>query len=159
AATGAASSCPDGKVSSTCDPPNANFNRTVLHVADPGVDPSGGNGQAGLFELYDGPKGAACISGHTIGTPTPARPFIWDFSVLVNGTDYANSELDFYQILSGHRLMLGTQCNRPQNSWDTWNEQKQHWVHHTSIPCKEILSKNTWHRVVMYFSTDASAAT
>ena len=160
AATGAASSCPDGKPSSTCNPPNANFNRTVLHVTDPGTTkPANSDGSAALFELFNSPKFSTCIWGHSIGNSTIARHFIWDFSVYVNATDYESSEFDFYQILAGHRLMLGTQCNRAANSWDTWNEGSQHWVHNPSIPCGQILTANKWHRVVMYLTTDSSAHT
>jgi hypothetical protein len=159
AATGAASSCPDGKPSSTCNPPNANFNRTVLHVADPGTAPANSDGSAALFELFNSPKWATCIWAHSIGSSTTARQFIWDFSVYVNATDYESSELDFYQILAGHRFMLGTQCNRGADSWDTWNEGTQRWVHNPSIPCSQILTPNKWHRVVMYLSTDSGSRT
>lgn len=159
AATGAESACANGVPSATCNPPNANFNTTVLHVADPGTPPAGSDDSAGLFELENGPADATCIWGHSIGTSTTARSFIWDFYVDVTATDYANSELDFYQILDGQRFMMGTQCNRPDSSWDTWNESTQHWIHNPSINCNDVLTANTWHHVVMYLSTDSTTST
>jgi hypothetical protein len=157
--TGAASACPNGVAGNGCNPPNANFDTTVLHVADPGTEPAGSDDTAGLFELFDGPANATCIWGHSIGTSTAARNFIWDFYADVTATGYANSELDFYQILDGQRFMMGTQCNRPDSSWDTWNESTQHWIHNTSINCDDVLTPNTWHHVVMYLSTDSTANT
>jgi hypothetical protein len=159
ASTGAASACPNGVAGNGCNPPNANFNPTVLHVADPGTPPAGGDDSAGLFELENGPANATCIWGHSIETAATARSFIWDFYVDVTATDYANSELDFYQILDGQRFMMGTQCNRPDSSWDTWNESAQQWVHNPSIDCNDVLTPNTWHHVVMYLTTDSTANT
>jgi hypothetical protein len=156
ASTGAQSSCPNGVTSSTCNPPNANFDKTVQHVSDPGTPPPDSDGSAGLFELEDSPAWATCIWGHSIGTSTTVRNFIWDFYVYVTGTDYAASELDFYQILGGQRFMMGTQCDRAANSWDTWDESSQHWIHNTSIACNDILTANAWHHVVMYLTTDST---
>jgi hypothetical protein len=139
-----------------CNPPNASYNTTVEHVADPGTEPPGSDDSAGLFELYDSPAWATCIWGHSIGTSTTARSFLWDFYVYVTGTGYAASELDFYQILGGQRFMMGTQCNRTNDTWDTWNESTQKWIHHASIPCNDILTPDTWHHVVMYLTTNAT---
>ena len=146
AKTGAASQCPDGVASATCDPLNANYDTTVEHVRDPGSEPAGGNGEAGEFSLYDGPANATCIWGHSFATQPSARNFIWDFQIYVDATDYENSELDFYQILNGQRFMMGTQCDRANDSWDTWNENTQHWVKNTEIHCQEILTAGAWHR-------------
>ena len=123
----------------------------------PGSAPPGSDNDAGLFELEDSPAWATCIWGHSIGTSTTVRRFIWDFEVYVTATDYQSSELDFYQIRSGKRFMLGTQCDRAANSWDTWNEGSQHWVQNPSIPCATILTPSRWHHVVMYLSTDSGA--
>jgi hypothetical protein len=156
AATGAASQCPNGVASPTCDPVSANYDTTVGHVTDPGTEPAGGNDKAGLFQLYSGPKNATAIWGHSFATSTTARNFIWDFQIYVDATDYQNSELDFYQILDGQRFMMGTQCDRGQNSWDTWNEETQHWVVNSQIHCQDILGAGAWHHVVMYLSTDST---
>ena len=128
-------------------------------MKDPGSEPAGGNGEAGEFSLYDGPANATCIWGHSLATQPSARNFIWDFQIYVDATDYQNSELDFYQILNGQRFMMGTQCDRANDSWDTWNENTQHWVKNTEIHCQEILTAGAWHHVVMYLSTDSGSST
>lgn len=159
AATGAASQCADGVVSATCHPVSASYDTNVEHVSDPGTSPAGGNDEAGEFRLYDSPANATCIWGHSFATSKTARSFIWDFQIYVDSTDYESSELDFYQILGGQRYMMGTQCDRGKDSWDTWNEGTQHWVANTQIHCQEILGAGAWHHVVLYVSTDSDAGT
>jgi hypothetical protein len=128
----------------------------VQHVAGPGSPPAAGDSTTGLFELETSPAWATCIWGHSFETDETARSFIWDFYVYVTATDYAASELDFYQILGGQRFMMGTQCERAANTWDTWNESTQHWVKNASIACNEVLTPSAWHHVVMYLTTDST---
>jgi len=52
--------------------------------------------------------------------------------------------------------MMGSQCNRTNNSWDTWSEANQTWIHNTSIPCNQILTAGTWHRVTFYSTADST---
>jgi hypothetical protein len=156
--TGAASSCPNGVVSSTCHPPNANYDSTVLHVADP-LELSGSPNSSALFEFENSPAYATAIWAHQVTTLVTARNFIWDFYVYVNGTNYESSELDLYQSMTGGaRFMMGSQCNRADDSWDTWSDAKQEWIHNTSIPCNTILTAGAWHHVTMYNTTTSSAS-
>ena len=53
-ATGAASGCPNGVASPTCNPPNANYNSKVEHPADP-APLSGSDNTSGEFQLFNGP--------------------------------------------------------------------------------------------------------
>jgi hypothetical protein len=155
-ATGAASSCPNGVPSSTCNPPNANYNPTPAHVADPAYL-SGSDNSSGLFEMYQSPAYATAIWGHSLFTATTAVNFIWDFYMYVNSTNYGASELDLYTTLNnGQRFMMGSQCNRGANSWDTWSEASQHWIHNPSIPCNALLSADSWHHVTFYSTVDAA---
>jgi hypothetical protein len=156
-ATGAASSCPNGSATPTCDPPDAIFNRTVEHVADPGTSPPGSDHSAGEFELDQSKKDVTALWGHSFATIDTPKSFIWDFYVYFDAISFANAELDFYQVLGGHRLMLGTQCDRGSNSWDTWNEDSQTWSPNKEIPCQTILTAAAWHHVIMYGSTDGAA--
>jgi hypothetical protein len=55
--------------------------------------------------------------------------------------------------------MMGTQCDRGSNSWDTWNEGTQKWIKNTSIPCNELLPADKWLHVVMYNTIDISGNT
>ena len=154
-ATGAVSSCPGGVPSPTCNPPNANYNSTVSHPTDP-IPLSGSENSCGEFQLYQSPAWATVIWGHSLETNLSARNFIWDFYVYVTNTSYQASELDFYDSLNGgQRFMMGTQCNRANNTWDTWNEATQQWIH-TSIACNSTLTAGAWHHITFYNTVNSS---
>jgi hypothetical protein len=149
-ATGAASQCPNGVASSTCDPVSANFDSTVTHPSDP-IAFSESDGVSGEFQFYQGPAWATAIWGHSLLTQTAVRNFIWDFYVYVSAATYGASELDLYTSLnSGQRFMMGSQCNRSANTWDTWSESEQQWIHNASIPCNTVLTAGAWHHVTFY---------
>jgi len=59
-ATGATSSCANGVANSSCNPPNASYNSTVEHPADP-LSLAGSDNISGLFELYNSPPEATVI--------------------------------------------------------------------------------------------------
>ena len=154
--TGAASQCPGGVPSSKCDPVNANYNSTVEHPADP-ISLAGSEGETGLFQLYSSPAWATVVWGHSAGTQTSVRNLIWDFYVDVTGTNYNASELDLYDSLNGgQRFMMGSQCDRGHNTWDTWNEATQHWFQNASVPCNSVLPPNQWNHVTFYNTLDSS---
>jgi len=157
--TGAASQCPNGVASPTCNPVNANYNATVGHPADPLVLP-GSSGTSGEFQIYQSPANATVVWGQALQTHSTATNFIWDFYVYVTGAHYASSELDLYATLNGgQRFMMGSQCNRGNNSWDTWNEASQTWIHNMNVPCNSVLSPGLWHRVSFYNSIDLASNT
>jgi len=154
--TGAASQCPGGVASSTCNPLNANFNATVMHPADP-LTLVGSSGTTGEFQFYQSPGYATAIWGHSVGTYLSARNFIWDFYVYVDSVNFGNAELDLYTSLNnGQRFMMGSQCDRSNNSWDTWNESTQKWIKNTSVPCKSVLPVQKWAHATFYNTVDSS---
>jgi len=74
----------------------------------------------------------------------------------VNSTNYNGSELDLYTTANGETFMMGSVCNRPANSWDTWNSATQTWIHNPNIPCNDLLTPDVWHHVTFYSTTDTS---
>jgi len=154
-ATGAISTCANGVASSTCNPPNANYNPTVEHPPDPA--PLAGSGNiSGEFELLNSPAWADVIWTKNLLTNANASNFIWDLYLYVNSTNYSGSELDLVTTANGQEFMLGSVCNRPGNSWDTWNTATQQWTHNTNIPCNTLLTANTWHHITFYSTADTS---
>jgi len=154
--TGAASQCPNGVATSSCDPVSANFNSTPALSSDP-IALSGSDGISGEFQLYQSPAYATAIWGHQVLTQAAARNFIWDFYIYVNSASYGASELDLYTSLNnGQRFMMGSQCNRNNNTWDTWSESGQTWIHNTNIPCNTVLSAGVWHHVTFYNTVNTS---
>jgi hypothetical protein len=157
-ATGAVSQCPDGVASPTCNPVSANYNLTVQHSADP-TNLSGSDNSTGTFQLFNSPAWATVIWGHEVLQNINVHKFIWDMWLYVDSTNYYSSEIDFYQSgYNGQRLMIGSQCNRAQDTWDTWNEATQHWIH-SGIPCNTALSAGKWHRITYYMGTNPTANT
>ena len=74
----------------------------------------------------------------------------------MKSTNYNGSELDLYATAKGQEFMMGSICNRPGNSWDTWNNATQEWIHNTNIPCDDILTANAWHHITFYSTVDTS---
>lgn len=149
--TGALSSCPNGVPNPNCNPPNANYS-SVYQSGDPSYL-NGSSGTSGVFQLNQSPSWSTVVWGHPVLSSVSARNFIWDFYVYVDSTNYYSSELDLYTTLNnGQRFMMGTQCNRVTNSWDTWDESQQTWITNSNIPCNQILTAGSWHHVT-YFLT------
>ena len=105
-ATGAASSCANGVVSSTCNPPNANYNPTVEQVADP-APLAGSDNISGLFQLFDGPPMATVIWVNSLLTNANVSQLIWDLYLYVNSTNYNGSELDLFTTANGGSIHDG----------------------------------------------------
>jgi hypothetical protein len=154
--TGAASQCPGGKPSSTCDPVNANFDANVQHVADP-IALAGSSKEAGEFEVFNSPASATAIWGKSVVTDAAATNFIWDFYVYVNSSNYWSHELDLYDTLDKDHFMMGNQCSRGRNAWDTWSSATSKWIDHYEIPCSTILSPNKWHHLTIWNTIIPSA--
>jgi hypothetical protein len=154
--TGAVSQCPNGVASPNCNPVSANFNPTPVLSSDP-IGFPGSDGISGEFQLYQSPAYATALWGHQVLTQAAARNFIWDFYIYVNSAAYGASELDLYTSLNnGQRFMMGSQCNRNNNTWDTWSESGQAWVHNASVPCNTVLAAGAWHHVTFYNTVNAS---
>jgi hypothetical protein len=158
-ATGAVAACPNGMASSACNPPKANYDSTVQQVADP-APLAGSDDVAGLFQLYNGPAWADVIWVKNLLTGSNASHFIWDVNLYVDSTNYNGSELDLYTTgNNGQAFMMGSLCNRPGNSLDTWNNATQQWIHNKSIPCNDLLTANSWHRITYYTTSDLPSDT
>jgi hypothetical protein len=156
-ATGAASACPNG-VAANCKFTSANYNPTVQHGRDP-ASLAGSDGIDAQFQLFNSPAWATVIWGHALMQNINVKKFIWDMWVYVDSTNYYSSEIDFYQSgYNGQRLMIGSQCNRQQDVWDTWDESAQKWIA-TNIPCNAAFSAGHWHRLTYFLGTDPVANT
>jgi hypothetical protein len=151
--TGAVSSCANGVVSATCNPPNANYSLPVLQVPDPAPLP-GSDGSAGQFALFSGPAMATVIWKSLLLSNATVSNFIWDLEFYVDSQNFNGSELDLYTTQNGQRFMIGSVCNYPANSWDTWNDATQQWIHNHNVPCKDLLTVNNWHHVTFYATAD-----
>jgi len=154
-ATGAVSTCANGVASSTCNPPNANYNPTVEHPPDP-APLAGSSNVSGEFQLLDSPAWSDALWTRNLLANSSASSFIWDLYLYVNSTNYNGSELDLVATANGREFMLGSVCNRPGNSWDTWNTATQQWTHNTSIPCNDLLTADAWHRITFYSTINTS---
>jgi hypothetical protein len=154
-ATGAIPSCPNGVASSTCNPPNANYNPTVEHPADP-ASLAGSDNISALFELYNGPALGEVVWTKELFTNAKVSHFIWDIYLYVNSTNYGGSELDLLATANGYAFMMGSICYRPGNSYFTWNNAAQHWISNPSIPCNNLLTADTWHHITFYSTVNTS---
>jgi hypothetical protein len=158
-ATGAISSCKNGVPSPTCRPPNANYNRTVEHPPDP-ASLAGSDNVSGLFELYKSPAMSTVVWTKIVLPNVKVTHFIWDLNLYVNSTNYAGTELDLLTTANGgYSFMMGSVCNRPGNSWDTWDHATQQWIHNKTIPCNDLLTANAWHRITFYSTVNPSKNT
>ena len=72
-----------------------------------------------------------------------------------------SSEKDQFQFNSGHRFMMGMQCESPalgNGKWDIWNQLTSHWIT-TTVPCTILTTPNVWHTIVIITHRDPLTST
>jgi hypothetical protein len=158
-ATGATAACTYGVISSTCNPPSASYSATVGHPADP-APLAGSDNISGLFQVFNGPPWADTIWTKNLIAGANVDHFIWDMYLYVNSTNYNGSELDLVMTANGGQEFLASAvCDRPINMLKVWNNGTQAWIPEASVPCDDILTAKSWHRITFYSTANISRDT
>ena len=115
------------------------------------------SGSSRQFHI-SGPAWSSVLWYKQLGAHDSASHFLWDFWVYLDSasSEHAwSAEYDLWQSIGGQEMMIGSQCDFGDGTWDLWDSQHGKWVKDTGVPCSRF-SPGKWHHIQWYLERVSS---